>query len=557
MKVVVVGGVAGGMSFAARARRLCESCEIVVIEQGPYVSFANCGLPYYLSGEISDRDSLLLHTPESLEASLALDVRVNARVEHVDRERKLVRVANTSTGDTYEETYDKLVLSTGAIAFVPPFDGPASERVHTLRTIPDVDALRARVDELAENGGRAVVLGAGFIGLEVVEALCHRNIPVDLVELSGQVLPPLDVEMAQLVQEELERNGVVVHTGVSVQSFVELSDGLSVTLTTGAVIEAGAIIVGVGVRAESKLARAAGLELDERGAIVTDDNQLTSDPDIYAVGDVVEVIDEVTGKPSVVPLAGPANRQGRMAANHLFTGDAQRTPVLATAIVRVFDLVAATTGQNEKSLRRDGVAHHVVHLHPNHHAGYFPGAKPIHLKLLFAPDGNILGAQAVGEEGVDKRIDVLATAIRGDMTVADLAELELAYAPPFGSAKDPVNMAGFMAENVLSGVLQQWSGDDVESLPEDVFLLDVRTPREFASGHLPGAVNISHTDVRDRIGEVPKNRPVYVYCASGFRSYLVSRLLAQSDFEHVRTLDGGLMTLRTQKRIEEVVEDEG
>jgi NADPH-dependent 2,4-dienoyl-CoA reductase/sulfur reductase-like enzyme/rhodanese-related sulfurtransferase len=539
------------MSFAARARRLSEDAEIVVLERDDYVSFANCGLPYHLGREIPDRLSLLLHTPQSLSAVLNLDVRTGHEVVSFDTEGKTVRVLERTTGREYEESYDTLVLSTGAAPFIPPVSGTDLPQVRVLRTIPDVDELR----ELVDNGARrAVVVGAGFIGLEVAEALKHRDLDVTLVELQDHVLPPLDPEMARAVELELRVNDVDVRLGTSltaIRAGSDTADGaVAVDLADGTVVPADLVLLAVGVRPETTLAKAAGLTLNDRGAIVVDEQLRTSAPQVYAVGDAIEVLDAVTGTPAVVPLAGPANRQGRAAADHVFGRTGSRTPVLGTAIVRVFDAVAATTGRPEKALSAAGIPYHAIHLHPSHHAGYYPGAMPLHLKLIFSPeDGEILGAQATGREGVDKRIDVIATAIRAGMTVYDLAELELAYAPPFGSAKDPINLAGMAAANVLAGDLAVWHAADLPTLPlppdgDDVpVLLDVRTPREYSFGHLTGALNIPHDKLRERIDEVPAGRPVLAYCASGIRSYLALRVLRQRGWNDVRSLSGGITTL--------------
>lgn len=536
MRVVVVGGVAGGMSFAARARRLSEDAQIVVLERDPYVSYANCGLPYHLGGEIGDRASLILHTPESLAASLALDVRTGHEVLSLDPANREVLVR--SAGRDYVEPYDVLVLSTGATPIRPAIPGVDLPLVRTLRSVPDVDALQA----LVEGGARrAVVVGAGFIGLESAEALRHRGLAVTLVELAPQVLPVLDPELARGVEQALLRGGVDVRLSTSVTGVYDDGARVRVALSSGVTVPSDLVLLAVGVRPESGLAAAAGLTLNGRGSIVVDEHLETSAPGIFAVGDAIQVYDTVTGAPTSVPLAGLANRQGRAVADHLFGRGGEAPRAQGTAIVRVFDTVAATTGRSEKSLLAEGLDVHSVHLHPGHHAGYFPGAQPLHLKLVFDSTGRILGAQATGGDGVDKRIDVIATALKAGLTVRDLAELELAYAPPFGSAKDPVNLAGFLAENVLAGDLVQWSSP--ADLPDGAVLVDVRSAREFAAGHLVGALNIPHTELRARLDELPRNVPVRVYCASGFRSYLALRVLRQSGWDDVASLSGGLTTL--------------
>ncbi|KGM11616.1 FAD-dependent oxidoreductase [Cellulomonas carbonis] len=548
-RVVVVGGVAGGMSAAARARRLDESASIVVLEQSEYVSFANCGLPYHLSGEIERRDSLLLHTPESLRAALALDVRTGSRVTSIDRERRTVSV-QTADG-AYELEYDALLLAPGAVAVRPPVDGLDLPAVHSLRTIPDLDGLLARVGSLPA-GARAVVVGAGFIGLEAVEALAVRGLQVELVELADHVLPPLDAELAPLLAEELGAHGVGLHLGVSATSVTPATGqgtdegSVVVTLSDGTRLPADVVVVNVGVRPASDLARDAGLELGARGAIRVDADQRTSDPHVWAVGDAVEVVQAVTGDVGPVPLAGPANRQGRRAADSMLgRRTTQQAAVLGTAIVRVFDLTAAVTGASQASLERAGIPHEVVRIHPAHHAGYYPGAEQVHLVASFAPDGRLLGAQGVGRAGVDKRIDVLATALRAGMTADDLAELELAYAPPFGSAKDPVNMLGFVAQNVLEGTMPQWHAADLDEVQATALVLDVRSRGEWARGHLDGALNIPHTELRDRVDEVrtaAAGRPVAVHCASGVRSYIATRVLLAAGLD-ARNLSGGWLTL--------------
>lgn len=551
-RIVIVGGVAGGMSAAARARRLDESAQITVLEQSEYVSFANCGLPYHLSGEIEERDSLLLHTPGSLAAALALDVRTGSQVTAIDRTARTVTVR---AGDaTYALPYDALLLSTGAVAVRPPVDGLDHPVVHTLRTIPDLDALGARVDHLLTRvrpgaSPRAVVVGAGFIGLEAVEALVARGLRVDLVELADHVLPPLDPELAPLLADELRAHHVGLHLGVSATSITGLDDGsdaVAVDLSDGTTLTADVVVVNVGVRPASDLARAAGLDVGPSGGIRVDLDQRTSDEHVWAVGDAVEVLSAVTGTVGPVPLAGPANRQGRRAADSMLgRRTTPQAPVLGTAIVRVFGLTAAVTGANQASLARAGIAHEVVRIHPGHHAGYFPGSEQVHVVASFAPDGRLLGAQAVGREGVDKRIDVLATALRAGMTADDLAELELAYAPPYGSAKDPVNMLGFVAQNVLDGTMPQWHAADLDAVVAQTLVLDVRSPGELEHGHLDGALNIPHTELRDRVEEVrtaAAGRVVSVHCASGVRSHIATRVLLAAGID-ARNLSGGWLTL--------------
>jgi len=552
MKIVVVGGVAGGMSAAARARRLAEDAEIVVLERGPYVSFANCGLPYHVSDEIPRRSALLVQTPESLRASLALDVRTGHDVVRIDRDTRTV-TARRTTADGAEDVelpYDALVLAPGAATVRPPVPGLDLPQVHTLRTVPDADDLRAVVGQGAR---RAVVLGAGFVGLEAAEALRTRGLDVDLVDVAPHVLPPLDSELASLVDGELRRHGVRTHVGVGAEEITPAdAGGVTVRLSDGTALPADVVVLSVGVRPDSALAADAGLEVTPQGAIVVDGAQRTSDPHIWAVGDATAVRHAVTGVVGAVPLAGPANRQGRRAADailgRLGTGRAARDG-LGTAVVRVFGLTAAMTGASRRALELAGIPHHSVHVHPGHHAGYFPGAEQLHLTVSFAPDGRLLGAQAVGAAGVDKRIDVLATALAAGMTADDVAELELAYAPPYGSAKDPVNMAGFVAQNVLDGTLRLWYPEELDKVLDSALVLDVRSAREFAAGHLPGALNVPHTQLRERLDEVREaaaGRPVRVHCLSGFRSYLAHRVLDQAGLDSAN-LSGGLLTLQAAR----------
>jgi NADPH-dependent 2,4-dienoyl-CoA reductase/sulfur reductase-like enzyme/rhodanese-related sulfurtransferase len=561
-RIVIVGGVAGGMSAAARARRLDEQAEIVVLEQGDFVSFANCGLPYHLSGEITQRESLLLHTPASLAASLNLDVRTGHRVTSIDRGAREVTV-QTQDG-SHRLGYDALLLAPGAVPVRPPITGLDHPAVHSLRTVPDVDALRDSVAGLLAGrptgspAPHAIVIGAGFIGLEAVEALTARGLQVHLVELADHVLPPIDAELAPLLADELAAHGVDLHLSVSAQSVAPAdqaqewdggaaSGAVSVTLSDGTALPADLVIVNVGVRPASGLAKDAGLDLGPTGAIRVDDDQHTSDPFIWAVGDAVEVTHAITGTTGPVPLAGPANRQGRRAADSIC--GRRTTPqasVLGTAIVRVFGLTAATTGANQATLRRAGIAHEVIHIHPGHHAGYYPGSETMHLVASFAPDGTLLGAQGVGRAGVDKRIDVLATAIRAGMSADDLAELELSYAPPYGSAKDPVNMLGFVAQNTLDDTMPQWQAWDLDEAMATTLVLDVRSRGEYSTGHLEGALNIPHLELRQRLDEVTQaaaGREISVHCASGVRSYLATRILLSEGFK-ARNLSGGWITLK-------------
>ncbi len=563
MRIVVVGGVAGGMSAAARARRLAEDAEIVVLERGEYVSFAGCGLPYHVSDEIPRRESLLVQTPQSLRAALNLDVRTGHDVVAIDREARTVTVAHTTPAGPAQDVlgYDALVLAPGATAVRPPLPGLDLPQVHTLRTVPDADGLR---DVLAGGARSAVVLGAGFIGLETAEALRARGLEVDLVELAPHVLPPLDAELAALLDAELRAGGVRTHVGVAAEE-VRPAPGtagtaVEVVLADGTVLGADLVVLSVGVRPDSHLAGSAGLELTATGAIVVDAQQRTSDPHIWAVGDATAVRNAVTGAVGPIPLAGPANRQGRRAADAILgrvTPEREARGVLGTAVVRVFGLTAAMTGASQRALQQAGIEHHVVHVHPGHHAGYFPGAEQLHLTMSFAPDGRLLGAQAVGRAGADKRVDVLATALAAGMTVDDVAELELAYAPPYGSAKDPVNMAGFVAQNVLDGTLALWYPDDLDKVLDSALVLDVRSRGEFASGHLPGALNVPHTELRDRLDEVraaADGRPVRVHCASGFRSYLAHRVLVQAGLDSAN-LSGGMLTLSAARPDLELVRD--
>ena len=543
MKLVIVGGVAGGASAAARARRLSEAAEIVLVERGPDVSFANCGLPYHIGGEIADRSKLLVVTPQRLKERFNLDVRVRSSVLSIDRAAKTVRIRELDSGREYEEAYDKLILAPGAAPLRPPIPGIDLPNVHTLRNLQDMDRIKLRIDSGIK---QAVVVGAGFIGLELVENFVRRGISTTLVELQDQVLPPLDKEMTTPLAESLAAHGVQLILGDSAEAFEPTDDGVAVRLKSGQRLPAQLVVLGIGVRPESKLAVDAELEVGPRGGIRVNEQLQTSDPDIYAVGDAIEVRDVISGEPTQVPLAGPANRQGRLAADHIFGREVRFRGTQGTAIVGLFQHVAAITGASEKVLRRRQRPYRAIYIHPANHAGYYPGAEPMTLKLLFDPtNGKILGAQAVGGAGVDKRIDVLAVAIQAGMTVFDLEEMELAYAPQFGSAKDPINMAGFVAAGLLRGDHPQIDVPALLAIPTDQqpLILDVRTADEFAAGHLPKAVSIPVDELRSRLGELPPSREIVAYCQVGQRGYLATRILLQAG-RSVRNLSGGYKTWR-------------
>jgi NADPH-dependent 2,4-dienoyl-CoA reductase/sulfur reductase-like enzyme/rhodanese-related sulfurtransferase len=543
MKLVIVGGVAGGASAATRARRLSEEAHIVLVERGPDVSFANCGLPYYLGGAIADRTKLLIVTPARLLARFNLDVRVSSSVESIDRQAKTVRIRDLTSGREYDESYDKLVLAPGAAPLRPQIPGIDLPGIFTLRNLQDTDSIKAALDQGA---GQGVVIGAGFIGLELVENLVRKGIATTLVELQDQVLPPFDKEMTTPLAETLAAHGVSLLLDDSAEAFEPTVDGLVVRLKSGKRLPASFVILGVGVRPENKLAVDAALEVGPRGGIRVNEYLETSDPNIYAVGDAIEVRDTVSGSPTQVPLAGPANRQGRIAADNIFGRRVRYRGTQGTAIVGLFGRVAGMTGASEKVLRRAGRPFRMVYIHPAQHAGYYPGAQPMTLKLLFDPaDGKILGAQAVGGEGVDKRIDVLAVAIQAGMTVFDLEELELAYAPQFGSAKDPVNMAGFVASGMLRGDHPQIDVATLMAIPsgERPLLLDVRTAEEFAAGRLPDAINIPVDELRTRLGELPQDREITVYCQVGQRGYLATRILREAGLP-ATNLSGGYKTYK-------------
>lgn len=537
-KVVIVGGVAGGASAAARLRRLDEQAEILLLERGDYISFANCGLPYHIGGAIPDQESLLLQTPESFNARFNVDVRVKSEAISIRPKDQVVTVKNLVSGETYEVPYDKLILSMGAEPLMPPIEGIRGEKVFTLRTIPDTLKIKRYIE--THRPQSAVVVGGGFIGVEMAENLVDAGLSVTLVEMQNQVIAPIDYEMACEVHHHMEQKGVRLLLGSALRAIDGSGDKVKVSLSSGEV-ETDLVIMAIGVMPETRIARDAGLSLNPRGAILTDTHMQTSDPHIFAVGDAVEVTDLVTGTPCYVPLAGPANKQGRIAADNICGINSAYKGTQGSSILKVFDLTVAATGINEKTATRLGLAFDKSFTFSLSHAGYYPGATDLAIKTLYEKEtGRILGAQVVGYEGADKRCDVLATAIRAGMTADDLTELELCYAPPFSSAKDPVNMAGFVIQNLLSGKVQNYHWHDVQALPRDgsVTLLDVRTAEEYQVGHIGGYRNIPLDSLRAQVDTLDKGKPVYVTCQVGLRGYVASRLLAQHGFT-VYNLSGG------------------
>jgi NADPH-dependent 2,4-dienoyl-CoA reductase/sulfur reductase-like enzyme/rhodanese-related sulfurtransferase len=547
-KLVVVGGVAGGASAAARARRLCERCSIVVLDKGPFVSFANCGLPYFVGNVIREEKDLIVASPQLFKERFNIDVRTEHEVLAIDRTRRQLEVKDLRSGKTYREPYTKLILSPGATAIVPPLPGVDLPGVFVLRTIPDSRRIREWLE--TTKARRAVVIGAGFIGLETAENLARRDLQVSIVEMGAQVMPPLDPEMAVYVEQQLCDHGIDLHLGDGLAGIEADGGQLVVRTASGARVPADVVLLAIGVRPQVKIAQECGLELGARGGIRVDAQMRTSDPDIFAVGDAIDVTDVVTGGPVSVPLAGPANRQGRIAADAISGRPSKFRGVQATAVCGVFDVTVAMTGASEKALARAGYeTSESVYLHPGHHVGYYPGARPIHLKLTFdRRDGRILGAQAIGEEGAERRIDVIAMAMQKGGTVYDLEEAELCYAPQYGAAKDPVNLAGMIAANVLRGdhPLAHWR--DLEKATR-IFLLDVREPNEYAAGHVEGAANIPLSELRQRLNELPADREIWMYCAVGQRAYYATRALSQRGLK-VRNLSGGYASYRVQQAID-------
>lgn len=541
MKIVIIGGVAGGASCAARLRRLDEQAEIILLERGEYISYANCGLPYHVGDVIRSRSALLLQTPEAMKEKFRVDVRVRNEAVAIDRANKTVTVKRLPEGDTYQESYDVLVLSTGSSPVRPPIPGIESTRIQTLWTVPDTDRIRAMIKE--QNVHSAAVIGGGFIGLEMAENLRHQGLDVSLIEMLDQVMAPMDYEMAQLLHENILQNGVKLHLGDGVSAFKEENGQVSISLKSGKTVSAEMVILAIGVRPNGELAKAAGLDVNARGGVQVDRYLRTSDPSIYAVGDVIEVNDLVFGEPTMVPLAGPANKQGRIAADNIAGGQETYEATQGTAVAKVFDLTAASTGANEKTLQKRGLKrgtdYETVTISQNSHAGYYPGAVPMTLKLLFSMDGKkLFGAQIVGRDGVDKRIDTLAVVMRLGGGVKELTQLELAYAPPYSSAKDPVNMLGFTAQNVLKGLVR-FAPWDVAETEKDAILLDVREEVERSVYAVPGSVHIPLGSLRERLISLDAKKPVVVFCAIGVRAYNASRILAQHGFTDVRVYPGG------------------
>ncbi len=533
IKVAIIGGVAGGMSAATRLRRLDAKAEITVFERSNYVSYANCGLPYFLGGVIDERDNLLLQTPESLHARFELDVRVNQEITSIDRERKVLTVKNLISGEVFSHDYDYLILSPGASAIKPPISG--IENAFTLRTVEDVDRL---VSQVAKNPKHVTVIGAGFIGVETAENLRHRGIEVSLIEAAPQVLAPLDVELANLVAKEIREHGVDLHLNAAVTSIA--AD--NVTLNDNLKINTELVILAIGVKPETTLAVKAGLEIGSRGGIKVNEFQQTSDACIYAVGDAAEKIDALDNSSTLIPLANIANRHGRVVADHIGGHTVRPVDAIGSAIVKVFDLTVATTGWNERKLKAAGKSFQAIHTHPGSHAGYYPGATSMHIKLIYDPQTLlILGAQAVGQEGVDKRVDVIATAMRAGMQVSELADLELCYAPPFGSAKDPINMLGYIADNMINGSSKTVQWYEIGELQTSgATVIDVRTKKEFDDGHIPNAVNIPVDELRDRLAEIPKSKLI-INCQVGQRGHTASMLLNELGYQ-AANLDGGYIT---------------
>ncbi|MCD8078387.1 MAG: FAD-dependent oxidoreductase [Lachnospiraceae bacterium] len=547
-RYVIVGGVAGGASAAARLRRLDEEAEIILIERGPDISYANCGLPYYIGGVIESDEDLLLQTPESFYARFRVTVCTRSEVRAIDRAAKQVSGCHLDTGETFSLKYDKLILSTGAAPVVPKLPGISLPGVYTLRNVQDSQAILQAAQQT--EGGRVVVVGGGFIGLEVAENLRHRGLNVTIVEAAPQIMAPFDEEMAAILTRTLEKAGIEVLLGAPITGIQEDKNEYRVFVGMNKTVTCDFVVLAIGVRPETTLAEQAGLKLDERKFIVTDNALRTSDPDIYAVGDAIEVENQITRRRGSLALAGPANRQGRLAAGNVCGARQGFRGVVGASVLKLFDRTAACTGVNERTLRELGMSYEKIYISPLNHAGYYPGGSPIYLKLLFDLDGRILGAQAVGGEGTDKRMDVIGTAMQMGGRVSDLENLELGYAPAYSSAKDPVNMAGMVSGNVLAGLAPVFHWHDLaERDPENSCLVDVRTEEEYQNGHLEGAVNLPVDELRERLGELPQEKELWIYCQAGLRGYIAQRILMQKDFKKVRNLSGGYGLLQAMGKV--------
>lgn len=532
MKVVIIGGVAGGATAAARIRRLDEKAEIIVFEKSGFISYANCGLPYYIGGTIENEGNLTLQTPQSFYSRFRVDMRVHHEVISINPDSKTVTVKNLGTGEVFEESYDKLLISTGARPVKPPFDGIDSDRIFTLRTVEDTLKIKKYVTENKPKS--AVIVGGGFIGIEVAENLRELGMSVTVVEAAQQLMSPFDSDMAAFIHAEIRKNGIQLMLNTMVEGFTDTESGIDVRLKNKDTLNADMVVMSIGVAPDTALAKNAGLALGIKDSIAVNDRMETSHLDIYAVGDAVQIKNYVTGSDTLISLAGPANKEGRIAADNICGGNSRYTGGQGSSVIKIFDLTAASTGINERTAAQSGLAFDKAILSPMSHAGYYPGGKIMTMKVIFEKETyRILGAQIIGYDGVDKRIDVIATAIRAGMKAYDLAELDLAYAPPYSSAKDPVNMAGYIIENIRNGVVKQWHYEDTENLIHDssVTLLDTRTPMEYCRGHAEGFVNIPVDELRERIGELDKNKPVYVMCQSGLRSYIASRILTGNGFD--------------------------
>ena len=535
-KILIVGGVAGGASTAARLRRLDESAEIIMLERDEYISFANCGLPYYIGETIKERENLLVQTPESMRARFNIDVRINSEVISIDTNKKVVQIKSKDKGN-YEESYDYLVLSPGAKAIKPPIEGIDSKKIFTLRNMQDTDKIKALVDK--NTISNAAVIGGGYVGVEIAENLKERGLQVTLVEAAPHILAPFDSDIVVMAENELMKSDIKLILNDGVKAFKDTESSIEITLNSDNKLTADLVILAIGVTPDTNFLKSSGINLGIKGHILVNDKMQTNIKNIYAVGDAIEVVDFVNKKPTAIPLAGPANKQGRIAADNIVELSSTYKGTQGTAIIKIFSLTAASTGNNERTLKRLNIPYKVIYIHPLSHASYYPGALPLTLKLIFNNEGKILGAQAIGYNGVDKRIDVIAAVMRLGGTTSDLEDLELCYAPPFSSAKDPVNIAGFVAENVLSGRMDSITPEDYFNYnKENTILLDVRSKTEFNNGHIEGAENIPVDELRKNLNKLDKNKEILEYCQVGLRGYIASRILSQNGFK-VKNMTGG------------------